>query len=299
MLKLRGLRKAPIARYRDVVAAYQTSVWLSNYCTDLEAGLLGDLNEAGLPGVRGVLPSDVPVLSIRRAHRVFADVGLLPGLRNFGVETLCNLRLDQAGEWELIAADVAARSAKGGPVWSPARRSDLRKRLQSSGVRWIWAGRWNAARRDLRDFQAAVGAYAGYLSRCAETSGRARRTVVADRYKIKAGRDVIIARDGSRVNVTTHSAQELPLVLNGVLEDVLANRKEMNSLLQLVAANQDVDVSLDQVRHAAERAARSQPVTKSRKDKVEAVAKDLSLRAGGSALATAVVEGLRQLSELS
>jgi hypothetical protein len=197
-----------------------------------------------------------------------------------------------------VAYDLLGRTASTGQLWGAAEASILKtfRKLASRRSHMVrYRRRSREAERDTADIARRLSAYAEALedhgSREAERGAAMGRS-----YRIKAGRDVTI---GDRTTIIGGALIMRPADLARAVVTALEDDQQIASLVHLVEHAPSISqVDASRIEECVRAELEGIAPSSSKLSRLKRLGADLSLRAGGSLVATAIVDGIKAAGHL-
>jgi hypothetical protein len=281
---------------RDTAAAFLTPNWLRSYGRDLDGAVLRDFGGL-LPDARGVLDHELPSISARRAIIALGRLGLDAPLSAISLKRLATL-LARSDHRVDVAYDLFRRAAKTDPLWSPTE-APLLKAFRKAASRTSYMVRYqrrsHMRERIAADIERRLVVYAEALERHGSQEVQ-RRVKMSGRVRIKAGGDVNI---GDRTTIVGGDLVATPAAVAQAVIAALDDDRQSLSFAHWIQNAQPISPEdADSVAKKVEAELRGIEVSPSKTQRLRSLAADLSVLAGGSLLATAVLDGIKAAGHL-
>jgi hypothetical protein len=281
---------------RATTAGFLTSNWLRSYGRDLGGAVLRDFGGL-LPDARGVLDHEMPSISARRAILALRRLGLYPLICRVGLSELA-LGLARSDVRVDVARDLFRRAAGTDEIWNPTE-AHLLKTFRKAASRTSDAVRYRRRSPKLErmaaDIERRLLVYAEALERHRSREAE-RRPVMGARVRFKVRGDVNIG------NQTTIVGGNLVVPSASVAQAVVAALDDEGQSASLTRWIQNAEPISREfadniTKEVAEELREIEP-SPSKMQRLRDLAGDLSVRAGGSLLATAILDGIKAAGHL-
>lgn len=285
-----------LAIAREATAGFLTPSWLSSYVWDLDAVVLRDFGGL-VPDARGVLDHEVPSASARRSIVALRKLGLYPLIAEVGLGDLASL-LARSDARVDVASDLFRRAVRTDAVWRPAEAHLLktfRKAASRSSHAVPYRRRSRTHARIAAEIERRLVVYVEALEKYGSRESE-RRAEMSTRVRIKAKGDVTI---GNRTTIVGGNLVVSPSAVAQAVIAALEHDGPSGSLTDWIEntapiSREDADkITKDVAEELAGIEASPNKLLPLR-----GLAADLSVRAGGSLLATAILDGIKAAGHL-